>query len=252
MKNLILNIQIFLMKRPTVFFVQVLWLIGLAALAVLYFSRGWPPLRNYFSNCCPPLTNLGPIPIGVVWFGALGAVLISLTGVVEHAADWDGRLYLWHLSRPLMGAALAVVAVLILQAGVLATGTQPSSAATPGPKNLLYYLVAFLVGYREETFRELIKRLVDLIFAPAAPPSKPTIASLNPNTGPVAGGGSVKILGSGFVGTSMVTFGSASAKFSVDSDGQISADLPASAAAGTVAVTVKTKVGSATASFTYV
>ena|ERR1700720_293247 len=150
-----------------------------------------------------------------------------------------------------MGAALGVVGVLILQAGVLAAGTQPTGG-TSGTKNLLYYLDAFLVGYREETFRELIKRLVDLIFTSAASSPKPSIASLNPNTGPVAGGGSVKILGSGFVGTLTVTFGSASAKFNVDSDGQISADLPSSAAAGPVTVTVKTKGGSATASFTYV
>jgi hypothetical protein len=231
------------MKRSTIFLVQIAWLIGLGALAVIYFLQQWPS----------KLISLGPIPIGVVWFGALGAVLISLTGVVEHADDWDEKLYLWHLSRPLMGAALGVVGVLILQAGVLAAGTQPTVGIPGTPKNLLYFLVAFLVGYREETFRELIKRLVDLIFAPGpAPPPKPTIASLNPNTGPVLGGGSVKILGSGFVGTLAVTFGSASAKFNVDSDGQISADLPSSAAPGPVTVTVKTKGGSATASFTYV
>jgi hypothetical protein len=79
-----------------------------------------------------------------------------------------------------------------------------------------------------------------------------TITSLSPVTGPIAGGGTVKILGSGFVGTSAVRFGSATATFKVDSDGQISADLPASPAAGPVTVTVKTKGGSATASFSYV
>ena len=230
------------MKRSTIFLVQIGWLIGLGTLAVIYFLQQWPS----------KLISLGPIPIGVVWFGAVGAVLISLTGVVEHADDWDENLYLWHLSRPLMGAALGVVSVLILQAGVLAAGTQPTAPIPGAPKNLLYFLVAFLVGYREETFRELIKRLVDLIFAPAPPPPKPTIASLNPNTGPIAGGGSVKILGSGFAGALAVTFGSASAKFNVDSDGQISATLPSSAAAGPVSITVKTKDGSATASFTYV
>jgi len=241
-KGLMLHLQKFLMKRPTIFLVQVVWLIGLGALARIYFLQRWPS----------QLMSLGSIPVGVVWFGALGAVLISLTGVVEHPNDWKEELYLWHLSRPFMGSALGVVAVLILQAGVLAAGTQPTAGTSGTPKNLLYYLVAFLVGYREETFRDLIKRLVDLILAPAAPPPKPTIASLNPNTGPVVGGGSVKILGSGFVGALTVTFGSASAKFNVDSDGQISADLPSSAAAGPVTVTVKTKGGSATASFTYV
>ena len=109
----------------------------------------------------PLADSLGSVPLAVIWFGALGAVLISLTGIVEHAHDWDKSFALWHLSRPLVGASLAVIGVLIVQAGVLAIGSTPSASAET-PKNLLYYLIAFLVGYREETFRELIKRLVDL------------------------------------------------------------------------------------------
>jgi hypothetical protein len=228
------------LSRSNIFVVQIFWLLALAGGAVVYFLGSWPH----------QLVLLGSIPIGVVWFGALGAVLISLTGIVEHAGDWDPGFNLWHLSRPLVGAALAVVGVLIIQAGIIASGTPPS-AATPGvPKNLLYYLVAFLVGYREETFRELIKRLVDLIFSPSTTPPKPAITSLSPATGPAGGGGTVKILGSGLLGTVAVSFGSVAATFQVDSDSQISATLPPGAA-GVVSVTVKTKGGSASASFTY-
>src|SRR5205814_7605200 len=101
--------------------------------------------------------TFGPLPVGVAWFGALGAVLISLTGVFEHEHDWDASYWPWHVARPLVGVAVGVVSVLIMQAGILAVGSTPTK--TDVPKNLLYYLVAFLVGYREETFRELIKRL---------------------------------------------------------------------------------------------
>jgi hypothetical protein len=233
------------MKRWHIFCVQIGWLIALGVLAAVYFVPK-PPSGPYLHY------HLGSLPVGVVWFGALGAVLISLTGIVEHASDWNPGFNLWHLSRPLVGAGLAVVAVIILQAGVLAAVSKPSGTLLEAPQNLLYYLVAFLVGYREETFRDLIKRLVDLILAPAATPAKPTITSLAPVNGPVAGGGTVKILGSGFVGANSVTFGSATATFKVDSDAQISADLPASQAPGPVIVTVKTKGGAATASFTYV
>ena len=230
------------MKRPYIFFVQIVWLIALAAAVAVYFLGYWPP----------KLVNLGSIPIGVVWFGAVGAVLISLTGIVEHADDWDPRFDLWHLSRPLVGAALAVVGVLIVQAGVLATGTNPADSATGAPRNLLYYLVAFLVGYREETFRDLVRRLVDLIFTSAPTAPKPAITSLNPNTGPIAGGGApVKILGSGFQGATAVSFGATPATFTVDSDTQISAVLPAATKPGPVSVTVKTKAGTASATFTY-
>lgn len=228
------------LSRSNIFVVQIFWLLALTSGAVVYFLGFWPP----------QLVLLGSIPIGVVWFGALGAVLISLTGIVEHAGDWDPGFNLWHLSRPLVGAALAVVGVLIIQAGIIASGTPPSTA-TPGvPKNLLYYLVAFLVGYREETFRELIKRLVDLIFSPSTTPPKPAITSLNPAAGPAGGGGTVKILGSGLLGTVAVSFGSVPATFQVDSDSQISATLPPGPA-GVVSVTVKTRGGSASASFTY-
>lgn len=75
------------------------------------------------------------------------------------------RATIWHLSRPVMGAALAIVGFIILQAGVLSVGAAPGNPSIQ--QNMLYYLVAFLIGYREETFRELMKRLLDLILASA-------------------------------------------------------------------------------------
>jgi len=228
-------------SRVSIFVVQVAWLVALGALAAVFFiQRSLIPIKG---------DSLGSVPIGVVWFGALGAVLISLTGIVEHAHDWDESFALWHLSRPLVGASLAVVGVLILQAGVLASGSVPTNPPAIS-ENLLYYLVAFLVGYREETFRELIKRLVDLIFAPATTRTSPTISGLAPNTAPAAGGVPVVISGSGFTGTAAVMFGSGSAAFHVDSDSQITAQLPAGTA-GQVMVTVKGKAGATTATFTY-
>jgi IPT/TIG domain len=232
------------MSRVKIFVVQIVWLVILGVLAA-----------TYFSDVIHLKDTLGSVPLAVVWFGALGAVLISLTGIVEHAHDWDESLALWHLSRPLVGASLAVVGVLIIQAGVLATGspTTPKTPANPAiAQNLLYYLVAFLVGYREETFRELIKRLVDLIFAPGSKQVAPTITSLVPNTGPAAGGVPVVISGSGFTGATAVTFGSNPAGFQVDSDSQITvAQIPAGTAGQKMIVTVKGKSGSATASFQY-
>jgi hypothetical protein len=230
------------MRRVYIFIVQIGWLVLLGALAGAFFFR---------RSLIPFGDSLGSVPLAVVWFGALGAVLISLTGIVEHAHDWDESFALWHLSRPLVGASLAVVGVLSHPAGVLATGSTPNSGAAQVPKNLLYYLVAFLVGYREETFRELIKRLVDLIFAPASTVAAPKITGLAPNTNAMAGGVPVVITGAGFTGTTAVTFGSSSATFRVDSDSQITAQLPSAAAAGQVTVTVKGKTGSATTSFIY-
>lgn len=226
------------MQRHTVFLVQIMWLVMLGVLAGLYFYT------NVFDD-----RPLGPIPLGVIWFGALGAVLISLNGIIDHAHDWDPSFDLWHLSRPVMGAALAVVGVLIVQAGVLAVGREPNNGNIP--QNLLYYLVAFLIGYREETFRELLKRLVDLIFAPATSKPAPSIAKLEPSSAPKAGKTPVVITGAGLSGATSIIFGSHAAEFHVDSDNRVTAELPETDAAGPVAVVVKTSAGAASHTFDY-
>jgi hypothetical protein len=267
------------MDRKTTFVLALVYLIVILAVGVLFFAKRdllfFLPEGNFF----------GPVPIGVPWFGALGAVLISLTGIFEHEHDWDASYWPWHVARPLVGVAVAVVSVLILQAGVLSVGATPlptptptpTPAATQGagtataiptptptptppgsttpakvPPNLLYYLVAFLVGYREETFRELIKRLVDIILAPgdgkAAPP---TIHDVNPAQAPHGTPTAVTITGSGFTSTQSVKFGGSAAQFTVNGDSKITATTPTPPTAGAAVVTVTTKSGAASADFTF-
>jgi alpha-tubulin suppressor-like RCC1 family protein len=73
----------------------------------------------------------------------------------------------------------------------------------------------------------------------------PTIAGLQPSSGPAGGGTSVTITGSGFTGATAVSFGSnAAASFTVNSDGSITAVTPAGR--GTVEVGVTTPDGSTT------
>ncbi len=110
-----------------------------------------------------------------------------------------------------------------------------------------------MVGYREETFRDLIKRLADVILTPGGGVPPPVIRLLNPPKGGVAGGDKVTITGSGFTGTTSVKFGPTLAtNFQVDSDGQITATTPLGTA-GTVSVTVTTKTDSVTGGeFTYI
>ncbi len=86
-----------------------------------------------------------------------------------------------------------------------------------------------------------------------APPI-PTLTSISPTSGPVAGGTSVIIRGSGFTGVSKVLFGTvAASNFTVNSSTQITAVSPAGS--GTVHVKVTTPGGTTTTSnadrFTY-
>jgi hypothetical protein len=95
----------------------------------------------------------------------------------------------------LIGISLAIIAWLTFQAGILAVGSTASVPAAStvasqvtAPTNYLFYLIAFVVGYREQVFRQLIKRVADVILAPGdnQPPvgaALPLISALNPTNG---------------------------------------------------------------------
>lgn len=82
------------------------------------------------------------------------------------------------------------------------------------------------------------------ITAPISDP--PNLSSANPGNGPLGGGTDVTLSGSGFGGTTSVTFGGVAASFSVDSANEITATSPAGAVAGPVNITVTDPDGSDT------
>ena len=108
------------------------------------------------------------VPMSIPWFGAIGAVIISLQAVFKHREDWDPAYNYWHLARPLVGAVVGVMSFLILSVIVtLAGSSAPSPDSAPSIANMnIYHVLAFIVGYREETFRDLLKRVTDLILRP--------------------------------------------------------------------------------------
>jgi len=188
---------------PTSFFfwLGVGYLILLLAIGLFYALESG-------SNTPRPFMLGGILPIAVPWFGALGAVTISLSGVFFFSDQgWDKRYNYWHIGRPLFGAVLGIVAyflfILILgSAGTSVPILDPNPAVKLAPKDyIIYYVLAFLVGYREETFRELIERVTDLILKPGTPgndqPSVTFKQAGNPASawdfGQVAAGGSPTI-----------------------------------------------------------
>ena len=145
-------------SKEFIFFLQVVYLVALGVFAVAYRVHWIEPRRSFF----------GPVPFLVPWFGAVGATLLSLSAVFDkRGRDWDVDYRFWHWARPLVGAIVATITVLILQSGILAVGgVTPNKAPAGTAKNLLYFVFAFVVGYREEIFRSLIKRLADVILTP--------------------------------------------------------------------------------------
>lgn len=103
------------MDRKTTFIVALVYLLVLLALGFIYV------VNKGVHDSIPAF--LGSVHIGVPWFGAVGSVLISLTGVSDHEHDRDKDLWPWHVTRPFIGFALGIVSVLIFQAGILAVGT---------------------------------------------------------------------------------------------------------------------------------
>ncbi len=83
------------------------------------------------------------------------------------------------------------------------------------------------------------------------------VTGVSPGSGPVPGGTSVTITGSGFTGATAVNFGgTAASSFTVNSDTSITATAPAASAVGPVDVTVTTPSGTSATSgadqYTYI
>jgi hypothetical protein len=142
-------------SRSLLFRVESGYLLVLAAIFVVYH------VSAAVRTALP--ASLGALPIGVPWFGAVGATLISLTGIFKHADDWDVGFELWHYTRPLIGAFLGSIGALMFAVIVEATATSPQHT-----NGTVYEVVAFLLGYREATFRSLIQRATDLLLSPSA------------------------------------------------------------------------------------
>jgi hypothetical protein len=199
---------------PTFFFVLALvYLVVLLLLAVGREAGTW-----FLDDLHDPIA--GVLPLGVPWFGALGAVTLSLYGVFDHNDHWEQKWNYWYIARPLVGIILAIIAYFIFITLINSTGLTPrtsapttttstttsttlgptttaipTTSATPttappgqtgenatGPSTLLlYYVLAFIVGFREDTFRSLIKRAADVLLGPGDPGPPPAGITISPS-----------------------------------------------------------------------
>jgi hypothetical protein len=178
---------------------EAVWGVLLTLLAIDYIRQDPIAIRR----------QIGVLPTPVIWFGALGGVLVSLSAVADRSADgtWKDRWALWHLFRPVVGAIVGVIAVIVFQAGILSVGANPNpsqSTSGPPPQDLSYFIIAFVVGYRESAFRQLVATLVDTLFKTGS--TKPAVDKVTPSGGP---GGEVAIVGSGLGRVNKVAFGTA-------------------------------------------
>ena len=115
--------------------------------------------------------------LAIAWFGILGATVANLNGLTRNARKWNRAWNLSYVIRPLLGGVFGVVGYLIYIAIVQASLTSSAAAGIKRP-TILAMVIAFTLGFREEMFRELIRRVVDLVVtggnADVDPPSPPT------------------------------------------------------------------------------
>jgi hypothetical protein len=98
-------------SRGSIFVLQMVYLVALGVVALLYFKNIWIHVDS-----------LGTIPVAVPWWGAVGAVMLSLAGIFDHCDDWNVCFKYWHWARPVVGAVMGTFGVLAFQGGVLAAG----------------------------------------------------------------------------------------------------------------------------------
>lgn len=172
-------------KRNRTFFLTLnfAYVAAIAIFAGLYASGG--SIGQDLQAAFPNASIADTLPLAVPAFGALGAITISIIAICYHCDDWNPCWSLWHATRAIVGAIMGTIAFFIFIAVIQSTNTPAN--LTPGAKgSIVYYLVAFVVGYREKTFRDLIQRVIDVVLAPgdgtdtdtstatgAAPPASP-------------------------------------------------------------------------------
>lgn len=119
-------------------------------------------------------TNLGQLPVGVVWFGATGAVVASMRGIFFQNERWDGSYNYWHISRPFLGAITGSVGALLYLVSLHLGSSSPITV-----NHATFYAVAFVLGFADRAFMELLGSVTDMIIKPgqktptASPPTAP-------------------------------------------------------------------------------
>ena len=229
--------------RRSVLWLQLTFLLVLVIMAFWYWQGSTVPIgvSTELNLYCWTPSPVGGVSVEIPWFGAVGAVLLSLEGVFSHRGkDWDVSFHAWHIARPVVGAVVGMVGFYLFVAALNATGSElripgseratrattttpsqtsattstttttlaagdtasppdtgPGSAAgsvdagtaerfastrkcgkslsgpppdnqptSPNQNDFLYFALAFILGYRENSFRELVRRLADTILRP--------------------------------------------------------------------------------------
>jgi hypothetical protein len=135
-----------------IFAIEITYLVLLIVVLVVYKTD------HSFRQALP---GFGSLPVSIAWFGATGGVVAGLGGVFFHNQDWNPAYDYWHYSRLLLGGVVGAVGALIYYALIL-LGTKNGVK----PNVVVFDAVAFVFGFADEAFRELLTKFTKLVLGP--------------------------------------------------------------------------------------
>jgi hypothetical protein len=103
-----------------------------------------------------------------LWTGAIGGTTIVYWGLIQHtiALDFDDQYKYWYVLKPILGAITGVMTVIVLKAGLF---TFQGSANVTTQGELALYIFAFLAGFSERFFIQLVDRVLTALFSGSTP-----------------------------------------------------------------------------------
>ena len=175
--------------------------------------------------------------------GALGSYIHAATSFADYVGNrkLSGNWVWWYLLRPFIGMTLALIFYFVVRGGFISPS---AGGADMNPFGIA--AMAGLVGMFSKQAIDKLDEVFTSLFGSKGDDKRgdklqaPTITTIKPNTGPLAGKTPVKITGTGFLPNAGVTFGGkAASEIVVGGDGKtIAASTPLAETAGPVDVEV--------------
>jgi hypothetical protein len=194
------------------------------------------------------LSREGRLFVIVLLAGALGGMVHTLRSLYWYVGNRNLR-YSWllmYVTLPITGAALALIAYVVLRGGLTTTFASSQDISPFGMA-----AVAALVGLFSRETAEKLKSVFETLLAPAEKGKDQAVPvqveGIEPARGPV--GSNLTITGTGLAAATAVQFGGVRAAPTVISDTELRVKVPEGAAKGPVSVVTPTGMAASTDSF---
>ncbi len=120
-----------------------------------------PIFRNVFAKSLPSyiMYPFHGMPLSVLWFGALGGLLVSLYAIIVKN-DGNGPFSLWHMFSGMLGTLYGLISYLLIVVFINAV-----TVSNKFDRNTVAFdLFALLFGFGQTAFQGMLKRFTHHAF----------------------------------------------------------------------------------------